>query len=233
MIGVIYLARGKDANWGRRLMRFVDSYIRHPAGIKHQLYVIYKEFDHDLEWAIHQFDGLGVVHNLAYVDVNSYAGGSFLEASYTVKEQLICPLASSSEIMHDNWLARLYEGYMSQPDVGLVCCSGSYGFIAEFFPELTYPNPHIRNLSFLMDRDRYQTIAKPMPFTSKIDDLAFEHGPNSLTYQVLAMGKQVLVVEKERIRAPHEWGGEGGTTYRGNGDNILVHDKGTRDHRDL
>jgi hypothetical protein len=46
----------------------------------------------------------------------------------------------------------------------------------------------------------------------------------------MAMGKTVLVVENDRVRAPHEWGD---TTYRGNLRNVLVHDRGCRDYQDL
>ena len=231
MIGVIYLARGKDENWQKRFTRFVESYQRHPAGIEHRVYVIFKDFasDADLCWAIQEFELLNPIHIMDYVKTNSFAGGSFLEAANSITEPLICCLGSSSEIMHDNWLKILYDGYMSRPNVGLTCCTGSYGYIVEFFPKLTYPNPHVRNLSFLISRRLYQKIAGDMPFESKLNDLEFEHGPNSLTRQVLDRAMEVLVVEKNAIRAPHEWGGEGGTTYRGNLHNVLVHDRCARD----
>lgn len=235
MIGIIYLARGKDLNWQKRFSRFVESYLAHHAGLPHRLYVIYKEFDgvDELGWAKNLFKLVNAVDIEDYLDTNSFAGGSFLEAARHIKESYICAFGSSTEIMHDNWLFRLMQGYVSRPNVGLVCCTGSYGFIHEFFPQLTYPNPHIRNLSFLMERELYMLIANAMPFESKLDDLKFEHGPLSLTQQVLAMGKQVLVVEKEAIRDPSEWGGQGGTTYIGNLENVLVHDRGARSYNDL
>lgn len=235
-IGVIYLCRGVDPNWHQRLTRFIASYKRHPAGIDHRLYVIYKEFDLDesLEWASEQFNLMGEHTSIGdYMAFNSYAGGSFWEASKHVEEPLICCLGSSSEIMHTNWLAMLHLGF-SLPTVGVVCCTGSYGFITEFNPQLTYPNIHIRNLSFLIEKARYQEAARTVDWTPKeghkLADLNFEHGPNSLTRQIMAAGKTVLVVEKDRIRAPHEWGD---TTYRGNLHNVLVHDRGARDYQDL
>ena len=140
-VGVVYLCRGADPNWQGRLKRFIASYIAHPAGVEHTLYVIYKEFANngELWWAMDQINQLAHVQILDYVDHNSYAGGSFLEASNHVVEPLVCFLGSSSEIMHDNWLAKLHAGLML-PTVGVVCCTGSYWFITEFNPQLTYPN---------------------------------------------------------------------------------------------
>ena len=230
-IGVVYLARGADQNWQARLTRFIASYQRHPAGIEHELYVIYKEFETtvDTVWAVDQLrplNSIGLFHSMS---LNSYAGGTFREACPHVTEPLACMLGSTTEIMHDDWLAKLHAG-LSLPTVGLVCCTGSYGRITEFFPNLPYPNPHIRNLSFMIERERYVAIAAPIQFNSKLDDLKFEHGPDSLTKQVMRQGKTVLVVEKNRVRAPHEWGD---TTYRGNLENVLVHDRGARDYQDL
>lgn len=234
-IGVVYLARGADPNWQARIARFAESYMKHPAHCDHHNYVIYKQFasKDDLIWAKATLAPLEPTAIEDYIDFNSYAGGSFLEASRHVEEPLICFLGSTSEIMHDSWLSKLYEG-LRTPGTALVCCTGSSGFIREFFPQLTYPNYHIRNLSFMIGKDLFQSLASPIDWTEKpghkIADLEFEHGPNSLTAQVRKMGKGVLVVEADRVRPPEEWGD---TTYRGNLQNVLVHDRGARDYQDL
>lgn len=227
-IGVIYMCRGLDPNWRARATRFIASYRRHPAGIDHQLYVIYKELAvlEDLEWAQEQF---ALLEPVAIYDPTSIIGnGSFLEACKLVKETAICILASSAEIMHEDWLVNMYD-VLSSTHVGLVGCTGSDAFIPYWFPELTNPNPHIRTPAFMIWRTLFQEVAKPFDFLSKKDDCAFEHGPNSMTRQVLAIGEEVLVVEKERVIGP-PWIG---TTYRNNLDNVLVHDRGARDYHDL
>ena len=146
-IGVVYLCRRLDPNWHQRLARFVASYKRHYSGIDHQLYVIYKEFDPDesLLWAAEELAPLDPIEIRNYMQINSYAGGSFLEASHHMDGHYLCCLGSSTEIMHNDWLKKLYDALIL-PTVGLVCCTGSYGFITEFNPGLSYPNIHIRNL---------------------------------------------------------------------------------------
>lgn len=220
-IGVIYIARGVDPNWTQRLSRFVDSYLTHSAGVDHQLYVTYKEFQtvDALAWAVARFALLKPYNITRYIDFNSFGGGCFQEACHDVIEPLLCTLVSTTEIMHDYWLLKL-AGSLMFPGTGLVGCTGSHE-----------ANLHIRDTAILIERERYQNIVKQFDFTKSKDGyLDFEHGPNNLTLQVMRAGKKVLVVEKERIIEPSEWGH---TTYRGNLQNVLVHDRGARDFQDL
>ncbi len=220
-IGVVYIARGKDPNWQKRFVRFIGSYLNHPAGIDHQLYVIYKEFDDstDLHWAFSLFDPLQPIHILNYNDHNSYGGGCFQEACKHVNEPLLCTLVSTTEIMSTSWLLALYGVYKSK-DAGLVGVTGSHE-----------ANIHIRDTAIIIDREFYVGVSKQFDFTTSKDGyLDFEHGPNNLTIQVMRDGKPVYVVEKYRILEPKDWGH---TTYRGNLENVLVHDRGARDFQDL
>jgi hypothetical protein len=244
MIGIIYTTRGADATFQQRLERFIRTYQMHPAGIPHQLYVTFKEFSkpEDLSWAKEQLARLDAIEILDYIDFNSCGGaGCFLDASRHVKEPLICCLNTSSEIMHDNWLLKLYAAF-NQPTIGLVGCSGSYGFITEIFDgKCYYPNVHIRGTGFLIHREHFQAVTEKFDFSAfdlllstgvriNYDYFDWEFGPNSMTRQIMKMGKTVLVVEKDRVIAPHQWGD---TTYRGNLHNLLINDRGSRDFVDL
>jgi hypothetical protein len=244
MIGVIYTTRGDDATFQQRLERFVRTYQMYPAGIDHRLYVTYKEFSRpaDLLWAKTQSAALGAVDITDYIGFNSCGGaGCFLDASKHVAEPLICCLNTSSDIMHENWLLKLYDAY-NQPTVGLVGCSGSYGFITEIFQgKCYYPNIHIRGTGFLIHKEHFQPITSRFDFSSfnmtlstgakiNYDYFDWEFGPNSMTRHIMAMGKTVLVAEKDRVIAPHQWGD---TTYRGNTHNLLINDRGSRDFHDL
>ncbi len=48
-ISVVFLARGAELDWRVSCERFLDSYHRSNAGIKHSLVVIFKGFSHPSE----------------------------------------------------------------------------------------------------------------------------------------------------------------------------------------
>ena len=218
-IGVVYLTRGLDPNWQTRLSRFIASYQFHPAGIDHQLYILYKHFatPEDLGWAREQLMCLRPYEILAEIDVPSFSPSP---ASKYVHEPILCTFNSTTEIMHDDWLKKLYDIF-SRSEVGLVGCTGS-----------RVSTLHIRDTAILVDRIKYLTVATQFDMRHSKDRwLMFEHGPNNLTQQILRAGKKVFVVEKDRVIAPEEWPSP--TTYQGNLQNVLVHDRGARDFRDL
>jgi hypothetical protein len=188
-IGVVYTARGSDVgsgppNWRARFPRFVESYRKYSPGIAHKLYIFYKEFatPEDLDWARDQFAPLKPVELLKHLDSKTTAGCT--DICDDVNEDIICPLNSSSEIMHDMWLKKLHDvfGWFR---VELVGCTGSR--------EAT---PHIRDTAFLIDRVRYATIASQFDWIdpSRAGALNFEHGPNNLTQQTLRAGHKALTI---------------------------------------
>ena len=225
-IGVVYTARGSNTgsgppDWKARFPRFVKSYLQHPAGIDHHLYIFHKDYatKEDLMWGIEQFMPLEQTNLVNHSDSKSTAGCPDLRDE--IVEPIICPLNSSSEIMHDDWLKKLY-GVFSKPQVGLVGCTGSRN-----------ANLHVRDTAFLSSTVTYFTIAKQFDWEhpSRSGPLEFEHGPNNFTQQILRMGMKVFVVEKDRVIAPEEWPSP--TTYHGNEVNVLVLDRGARDYRDF
>ena len=220
-IGVIYICRYADPNFHQRLTRFVRSWMEHPPGIDCQLYVIYKEFPSNLDMvaAQAQLSVLKPVNIFDYNGHNSFGGGCFLEACDHVKEPLICTLVSTTEIMHDDWLKKLFQAYANKI-AGLVGCTGS-----------KEGQLHIRDTAIIIRRELYQEISRQFDYTTSKDGyLEFEHGPNNLTIQVMRAGLPVFVVEKGRVIEPNDWPH---TTYRGNMHNVLVHDRGSRDFQDL
>ena len=236
MIGVVYIARGADPNWEARFRRFVTSYLAHSSGCLHNRYVIHKEYARPEDYYLARgiLEPLHAKHITQYAERNALAlPGIIFETRYDIAEKDVFLLNSSSEIMHPQWLKLLDDNYRL-PAVGLVGCTGSFGFITEFFPQLTYPNIHVRDTAILVNKDFYCDVAAYHleKGGARGGTLAFEHGPDSLTRQVLREGKTVLVVEADgRGRAPHEW--PDGTTYRGNQHNVLVLDRGARDYQDL
>ena len=224
-IGVVYTARGSNGgsgppDWKARFPRFVKSYLQHPAGIDHTLYIFHKEYatPDECQWGIDQFADLPHIDLLDHLGSKTTAGCT--DVCGDVVEQLICPLNSSTEIMHDGWLKKLHDVLM-RPNVHLVGCTGSR--------EATL---HIRDTAFLSNRLRYAEIASQFDWIdpSRAGALNFEHGPNNFTQQILHAGEKVFVVENGRVIAPEDWPSP--TTYQGNLHNVLVHDRGARDYRD-
>lgn len=217
-IGVVYIARGLDPHWQTRISRFVESWRVHPPGTDCHVYVIYKECTQkQLTWAIEETLPLWPTNIFDYNEYNSWGGGCFKEAGKHVTEPLLCTLVSSAEVMHDNWLWKLYCAFAAL-NAGLVGCTGSQ--------EL---HLHIRDTAILIECSRHQAIIEQFDFKSKADYDDFEHGPNNLTLQIIQSGKSVYVVEKDRVLAPSAWAH---TTYRDNLHNVLVHDSGARDYKD-
>ena len=226
-IGVVYTARGSNVgsgppDWKARFPRFVKSYLEHPAGIDHRLYIFYKDFADapDLAWAREQFTVLGNrVEILNHLKSKSTAGCP--DVRDEIEEPILCPLNSSSEIMHDDWLSRLYKVF-KWVDVGLVGCTGSRD-----------ANLHVRDTAFLVDTNRYFNTASQFDWEhpSRSGALEFEHGSNNLTIQIMRDGLKVFVVEKDRAIEPNEWPHP--TTYLGNQQNVLVLDRGARDYKDF
>ena len=121
-IGVVYIARGLDPHWQARITRFVDSWMAHPPGIDCHVYVIYKEFlnSADLTWALDKLLPLWPTCILNYRDYNSWGGGCFKEAVNHVTEPLLCTLVSSAEVMHNDWLAKLYNAFNLRSSIRLL-----------------------------------------------------------------------------------------------------------------
>lgn len=121
-VGVVYLARHADGI--AAFERFADSYRRHPAGIAHDLIVIYKGFaqQSDLKSARTTFDmpHLGIELEDVGFDI-----GAYLETSRRVSHDYLLFLNTHSEIAAPGWLASLFK-YASQHGVGVAGVTGSY-----------------------------------------------------------------------------------------------------------
>ena len=122
-IGVVYLARHADGIAAFR--RFARSYAHLPAGVAHDLIVIYKGFKRakDAEAARAAFDGLPHVA-IAVPDVG-FDIGAYAEASRRVTHEYLAFFNTHTEILVPNWLAHLH-GHASRTDFGAVGTMGSY-----------------------------------------------------------------------------------------------------------
>lgn len=229
-IAVAYLARGADKNWLSSCERFLNSYRSNPSGCEHSLYVIFKGFenDSDLEKAKILFGC--VPHQAVFLGDDRLDIGAYIEWANMVEEELICVLNTASEILAPDWLRKLAVNLALQ-NVGLVGATASYESLSELnsaFP--AFPNIHIRSNAFMMSRKFFCSITEGFEIASKFDAFNFESGPKSLTRNVLAKGKEILLVGRNgRGYSPKFWAGS--DTFRlGMQKNLLVSDNQTRNY---
>lgn len=232
-IAVAYLARGADKNWSLSCERFVDSYRRNPAGVNHSLYVIFKGFAHnsDLEKAKAFF--LGVPYKPVFLRDDRFDIGAYIEWANMIEEELICVFNTPSEILAPDWLYK-FAINLAMHNVGLVGATASYESLNELNSAFrVFPNIHIRSNAFMIDRKLFCATTEGLEIINKIDAFHFESGPKSLTRQVLARGKDILLVGRNgRGYSPKFWGNSD-TFRQGMQKNLLVADNQTRNYAAL
>jgi hypothetical protein len=122
-VGIVYLARYSDGLAAFR--RFADSYRRHPAGMQHDLIVIYKGFDQQSHLQEARDAFLDHPHKGIELQDFGFDIGSYLECSKRVTNEYLCFLNTHSEILAAGWVARLYE-FAARSGVGIAGAMGSY-----------------------------------------------------------------------------------------------------------
>ena len=227
-IAVAFIARGADEDWRSSCGRFLASYRMRPPGVEHSLYVIFKGFVDGV--ALDQAKNLFSVvrHTSIFLDDDKLDIGAYIEWANQIDEDLICGLNTSSEILAENWLRKLAVN-LALPNVGLVGATGSYESLNELNPSFpVFPNIHIRSTMFMIDRKLFCRITKGLTIVAKIDAYYFESGPQSMTRQVLAMGREVLLVGRNGRGYSPRWWPISDTFRQGTQSNLLVADKQTR-----
>lgn len=121
--GVFYLYRFAEGE--APVHKFLDSYRRHPAGVAHDLHVIFKGFPNRgaLDSARALFGSVSI--NAIEVDDVGYDIGSYIAAARAVANPQLLFFNTFSEILADNWLEHLGKAFRL-PGVGLVGATGSW-----------------------------------------------------------------------------------------------------------
>lgn len=227
-IAVAFLARGAGEDWRGSCERFLNSYRKRSPGVEHSLYVIFKGFVDAV--ALDQARNLfSVVHHTAvFLDDDKLDIGAYVEWANKIDEDLICVLNTPSEILAENWLQKLAVN-LALPNIGIVGATGSYESLNELnrsFP--IFPNIHIRSTTFMIDRKLFCRITKGLVIAAKIDAYFFESGPQSMTRQILTMGREILLVGRNGRGYSPRWWPTSDTFRQGTQSNLLVGDKQTR-----
>jgi hypothetical protein len=122
-IAAVYLARRADGI--AAFQSFARSYAAHPAGIEHDLIVIFKGYEDSRELA----EAAAVFSPLRYTPLElpdeGFDLGSYLNAARRLAHEYVCCLNTYSVILADGWLEKLHA-QARIPGVGIAGATGSY-----------------------------------------------------------------------------------------------------------
>jgi hypothetical protein len=224
-IALFYLARGADADYLASIRRFVEAYRSKPAGVAHELVVIFKGYASERARDGARAAMSGVSFQEVHTGDETFDLGAYADAILCVSCARAAFLNTGSEPVSSNWLGKL-NAALDLPGMGLVGASGSYqvGPAGGYFP-----NIHLRTNACMMRAPLARRILRGFTIRTKLDAYNAEHGPNSVTRQVVACGLTVAIVGANgRAYAPEWWRGSR-TFHQGDQANLLVADNQTRD----
>ena len=251
-IGVVHLVRKK--NGIAPFQTFIESYLKNPAGIDHELLILYKGFSGTTDIATHEELLRDIPHSFLMITDIGLDLRAYFVAAKKFNTKYLCFLNSFSIILDKDWLLKLYQ-HISCPGVGLVGATGSYlgiygGLtgrrkyksyfrhllrVSYHFPRrfllslqfCPYPNYHIRTTGFMIMRDTMLKIRRGMLLT-KIQSHMLESGKYSITKQIEWMGLRPIVVDKNGEGYEKNKWGISNTFWQGTQANLLISDNQTR-----
>lgn len=127
-VAVAYLARmaeGLDP-----LRRFIQSYVRHVAGIEHDLVVIYKGFTQATSLNAARSVFSSIRHIGIEVSDDGFDIGAYLAVAPRIDHDYVCFMNTFTEIEADEWLLKLHR-HASSPRTGIVGAMGSYESLSD------------------------------------------------------------------------------------------------------
>lgn len=228
--------------------RFLASYLDNSAGINHDLLLLYKGFYRKADIAPYEELLKDIPHSFLTVADFGFDLRPYFIAAKKHDSKYFCFLNSFSVILDKDWLFKFYQN-ISQPGVGLVGATGSWGSISSGAQTRKYsiherlarfvlrkwraiyfdpfPNYHLRTNSFMIAREIILKIRCGTILT-KMQAYRFESGKNSITKRVERMGLRPVVVGKDgKGYDKLEWD-VSNTFWRGTQDNLLISDNQTR-----
>jgi hypothetical protein len=231
-VAVFYLARGADENAPAKYRQFQASYCTFPAGIRHDLHIIFKGYPDPVECEKARALFRRISFNSLHMSDDGFDLGAYFAAAAQVSHDYVCFFNTPSEIQSDAWLLKLFRN-LELPGVGIVGASGSYEAPAPHpnWKSTGIPNIHVRTNAFMMRRADFLATKPEGTLTNKVAVCQLEHGPNSITQQMHKRGLQSLVVGRDgRGYSPAFW--PISETFRnGNQHNLLVRDNQTEIYR--
>lgn len=227
---------------------FLESYRHRPAGMEHELLIVFKGF---ADGDVTEYAGLLSLHphHSLLVPDSGFDIGPYFRAVEQFDHRYFVFLNSFSVLLCDGWMAKLHQ-HARQPGVGAVGASGSWESLSAPIPRAgrtgwvrrlrtglkqararkqfpDFPNYHLRTNAFMAPREILRMLRVP-DLQTKEDAHCFESGVGGLSGQLLALNKRLLIVGCDgRAYEKEQWPASG--TFRsGEQKNLLVADNQTR-----
>ncbi len=133
---MVHLVRA--ANGIGPLQAFVDSYDLHPAGVAHELLLLFKGFEKLLPAEYEQLLK-GVAHVRHFVPDQGFDVDAYFEVAREHQADVLCFLNSFSVILADGWLDKLHCALVAN-DAGMVGATGSWQSVSSNYAD-AHPEP--------------------------------------------------------------------------------------------
>ena len=198
-VAVVHLLRQR--NDIAHFARFLRSYRRFAAGMPHDLIILFKGFHAgDDSQAASRLEGLRWVRR--DVPDEGYDIGPYIDLARSRGDGYFCFLNSFSEILADDWLAKLHRALVTGERAGVVAATGSWETVDG---STAFPNYHVRTNGFMIAGHLFHDL-ESWKMDTKSDTSRFEAGPRGLTRQILARGLEPYVVDRlGRAWAKQDW----------------------------
>jgi hypothetical protein len=247
-VAVVHLA---SASLGAEPFRaFLDAYAQYPAGLEHELVVVYNGFaDGDASMRA------DLPHRDLYLAPRAIDLVAYRRAAEQLDHDVLCLINSTTEPLADGWLAKLV-GALGE-GVGAAGATGTWEshltqheremrrergwsprdvaarvamrvqrprLVRRFAP---FPSPHLRTTGLALRRDVMLDIW-PSELGGKLDAHAFESGRDGLAARLQRRGLEERVVGRDGVAYPPDRWPESATFRAGGQANLLLADKRTR-----
>jgi len=126
---VVHLVRA--TNGIDPLATFLDSYRSHPAGIDHELVIVFKGFKRESDADPYLALAGAAMSEALFIGDEGFDLTAYFVAADRLHRERYCFLNSYSEILADRWLA-VMDAALDEPGVGLVGATGSYASVRSY-----------------------------------------------------------------------------------------------------
>lgn len=239
---------------------FIRSYREHPAGVDHELVILFNGFCSGGVDA-HRASLEGVPHKELRLPFRARDIPAYFWAAEHSTSRYMCFINSYSTLLARDWLSVLHR-HVAEPGVGAVGATGSWeSFYTNYLRRFKAlgrrfspgdwarymgrsvrlaryradfnpaPNPHLRSNAFMIERARWLGLERSA-LRTKRQTWVFESGKRGMTAQLLAAALQIQVVGRDgQAYATDRW--HESRTFRLDGqENLLVADNRTRQYEE-